>query len=169
MARETVRVTGLSEVLRALEQLQREIGDKAASPVRLALRDGAKVLVDEAKSNVRRIIDEPNESGENESTGLLLLSIRAARGRMPPGKKGEAMVIGVKRGVYPANRQAKKEQLTAVQIGRLLEYGSERREPMPWLRPAFDAKKNEAVAVSKTSLTTRVEKLIKKLARVGAR
>jgi HK97 gp10 family phage protein len=168
MARETVKVTGLREVQRAIEDLAKTMGDKASSPIRAALRDGAKVLVDEAKANVRRIIDEPNARGEDESTGLLLISIRAATGRMPPGRKGEAIVIGVKRGVYPANRQAKKEQWTAVQIGRLLEEGSERRAPMPWLRPAFDAKKNEAVRVFKESVTKRVEKLIKRMARIGA-
>lgn len=171
MARETVRVEGLSEVLQALRGLPSEIVSKAGGPVKLALKRASDVFLQQAKANVRAIIDTPNASGEDESTGLLLLSLRSARMKKPAWlRNGEAYVIGVKPGQkYPEFRQTKKGDLTAAKVGRLLEYGTETRAPMPWLRPAFDARKAEAVDTFNREVTARTQKIIKKLENVGAR
>lgn len=171
MARETIRVEGLSEVLQALRGLPPEIVSKAGGPVKLALKRAADVLLQQAKANVRAIIDTPNASGEDESTGLLLLSLRAARMKKPAWlRNGEAYAIGVKPGQkYPAAKQSKKGDVNATQVGRLLEYGNENRAPMPWLRPAFDARKGEAIDTFNREVTSRTQKIIKKLENVGAR
>lgn len=171
MTKEFIRIEGLAGVLDTLKKLPPEIVSKAGGPVKLALRDAANLLRDEAKVNVRKIIDEPNIDGEaSKSTGLLLLSIVAGRSKPSPGIKGERFAVRIRaRQKYPENRQDKENSLTAVQIGRQLEYGTERREPKPWLRPAFDSKKNEAVAAFTRTLNKRVDALVKKLDRQARR
>ena len=52
----------------------------------------------------------------------------------------------------------------------MLEAGTERRRAMPWMRPAFEAKKGEALQVFATELPRAIDRAVKKLAkRNGAR
>jgi len=168
MARERFRIEGLAGVLDTLKRLPPEIVSKAGGPVKLALKRGAELLVSEAKINVRKIIDEPNKDGVgSDSTGLLLLSIRAKRSKPSRGQRGEAYIVGIKPAQrYPSNRGA---NLTAVQIGRQLEYGTEKRRAMPWLRPAFDAKKQAATDAFVAEITKRADAIIRKLDRQASR
>lgn len=169
MPRELIRVEGLAGVFDTLKQLPPEVVSKAGGPVKAALKKAAEMLRDEARANVRAIIDTPNKGGGDKSTGLLLLSIQAKRGRVF-GKKGEAQVVSIKRGQrYPANRQGENGTLTATQIGRQLEYGTEKRSPLPWLRPAFDAKKGAAVQLFADELKRRTTDVIKRLERKARR
>lgn len=163
----TVRVDGLAGVLDTLKRLPPEIVSKAGGPVKLSLKEAAEMLRDEAKGNVRRIIDTPNIDREaSDSTGLLLLSIQAKRSRVARGKNGEAYVVGIRRKqLYPASRQGQKGGITAVQVGRLLEYGTEYMVAKPWLRAAFDAKGGAALNLFVKRLTERTQKVIKKLER----
>ncbi len=164
MARESVRVLGLEGVLAQLKQFPEEMG-KNGGPVKLALRDAMKPLLDQAVANVRAITSTTNADGEDVSTGLLAENIRSKRSKPSNGKRGEAYVVGIRNKPYPPARQAKNQVTTTAQVGRLLEYGSERRSPMPWLRPAFDARKNDAVAVFVASVTKRTAALIKRIER----
>lgn len=164
-----VEILGLTGVLDALKSLPPEIVSKRGGPVRQSLRVAANLLRDDAKRNVRRIIDEPNQDNDNRSTGLLLLSIQAKRSKMRPGVNGEAFVVGVRRGqFYPGWRQGKREKVSAVQVGRQLEYGTEKRKPMPWLRPAFDAKGGAALATFVAEMQKRTQVAIKKAERMAA-
>ncbi len=162
MAIETIRIEGLAGVLDALKRLPPEIVSKAGGPVKLALKKAAEVLRDEARANVQRIIDEPNKDGmPTESIGLLKKSVVAARGKMPTGLKGERYSVRIRKNQkYPESRG---EDLTAVQIGRQLEYGTEKRAPYPWLRPAFDAKKTAAVETFTSEMNRRTTAIIKKI------
>lgn len=166
MAREGFRIEGLRGVLDTLKALPPEIVSKAGGPVKLALKKAAEVLRDEARANVRRIVSEPNAGGLDESTGLLEQNIVATRGKPPQGKNGERYLVRVRRKRY-TDKTGKP--VVTPQVGRLLEYGTERRRPLPWLRPAFDAKKNEVVATFVREMTQRTEKIIAKLARQAAR
>ncbi|TXH50701.1 MAG: hypothetical protein E6Q97_19865 [Desulfurellales bacterium] len=164
-----VEIRGLTGVLDALKSLPPEIVSKRGGPVRASLRAAANVLRDQAKANVARIIAEPNIDGDNRSTGLLHKSIQTKRSKLKQGVNGEAFVVGIRRGQkYPANRQARKEAVTAVQVGRLLEYGTEKRKPMPWLRPAFDAKGSAALARFSEEMQKRTTAAIKKAEKLAA-
>lgn len=161
MARETVRIEGLDQLLRRLKALGAE-AQKRGGPVAAAVREGGKVIAAEAKVNLQRIIDTPNIGGVDKSTGKLQKSIRVSRARPPRGGlKGETYIVG-------PNRRSKYPSGDSVSlIGTLLEYGTPgRRDPMPWMGPAFHAKKNEAVAVMKSKLLAGIEKLEKKLGRL---
>jgi HK97 gp10 family phage protein len=161
MAVETVRIEGLEGVMKTLRELPPELVSKRGGPVRTALRNASKILVEEARSNVQRIIDEPNIDGmPTKSIGLLknsIVTVRNSRMRV----KGERYYVRVSRKKYPAGRSDK----TATGVGALLEHGTERRRPMPWLRPAFDTKKNEAVQQFPKEMRRQLDRITKKLAR----
>ena len=161
---ETVHLEGLRGTLDMLKRLPPELVSKNGGPVKLALKKAAEVLRDAARANVQRIIDEPNlDEQATKSTGLLKKSIVAARGKMPPGLKGERYSVRIRKNQkYPETRG---KGLTAVQIGRQLEEGTERRDPKPWLRPAFDEKKGAAVDTFVSEVNRRGQALIDKLDR----
>jgi HK97 gp10 family phage protein len=163
---ESVRIEGLGGVLKTL----REIGPaarKAGGPIRKALRKAAKVLQEQEKANLRAIILEPNADGlPNESTGLLEKNIVVGQAKMPPGQKGEAVRVRVRNKRYPPERSGKKAVTTA-QVARLLEGGSEKMKAHPFIRPAFDAKKQAALSVFVQELPKDIVALQKKLARAN--
>lgn len=167
MAREVVRIEGLRGVLETLKQLPPEIVSKNGGPVRSSLRAAANVLRKEAQANVQRIIDTPNIGGEpTDSTGLLKKSIVARRGKLKGGLKGEAISVRVRpRPFYPADRGT---TLSPAQVGRLLESGTEKRRPMPWIRPAFDSKKGAAVQKFAEEMNKRTQKVINQVAAKNA-
>lgn len=167
MARETVRIEGLAGVLDVLKQLPSEIVSKAGGPVKLGLKKAAEGLRDRAQMNVQRIVDKENKDGEpSKSLGILKRAVIAKRGgRMRV--KGESYIIAIKRGQkYPASRG---KNLTAAQIGRQLEYGTEHRDADPWMRPAYDEGKREAVETFTKEVTTRTEAIVKRLERKARR
>lgn len=165
MASESFKIEGLEGVLKTLQELPPEIVSKRGGPVRSALRKAAVLMQKEAQANIQKIIDTPNIGGENTSTGLLKKSIIVKRTKPPTGKNGERFIVAIKqRVIYPGQAADVKNKTTATQVGRLLEYGTEKRQPMPWLRPAFDAKKVEAVTIFSDTLKKRLDGIVKKLA-----
>ena len=162
MPTQTVHIEGLRGTLDMLKRLPPELVSKSGGPVKLALKKAAEVLRDAARDNVQRIIDTPNADGlPSKSVGLLKKSIVAARGKMPPGLKGERYSVRIRKNQkYPDTRG---EDLTAAQIGRQLEFGTEKRAPMPWLRPAFDEKKEAATLTFVSEVNRRGQALIDKL------
>ncbi|HSD16784.1 MAG TPA: HK97-gp10 family putative phage morphogenesis protein [Thermomonas sp.] len=145
MARETVRIEGLDAVLRRLKALGVE-AQKAGGPVRAGVRAGAVVIQKEMQENVRRIVAAPNIGGGDESTGLLEKSIKPMRAKARrDGLKGETFIVtAAKRARYPIGDR-NKTAIAVATVGKMLEYGTPKRQPMPWARPAFHAKKDEAV------------------------
>jgi HK97 gp10 family phage protein len=164
MVLEIKRVEGLSAVLKTLNELG-PAASKGGGPVRAVLRKAAVLMQKEVKENLQRIILEPNEGGlPNRSTGLLADNIVITRSA-PRGFKGERMLVRVRRKAYP-ERISKKLAVTS-QVARLLEGGTSRMRPHPFIRPAFDAKKNEALALFATELPRAVLRLQKKIARAN--
>ena len=124
------------------------------------------VVVNEAKANVRRIVAEPNIGGDNVSTGLLEKSIRPIRMKARrSGEKGESFLVTVPRKArYPVTPKT-PSGIGVATVGKMLEYGTPKRRPMPWMRPAFHSKKGEAVKVMTDEVLKGIEKLEKKLGR----
>lgn len=167
MARETVKIEGLDGVLKTLRELPPEIVSKNGGPVRSALAKAARMMRDEAANNVQKIIDAPNANeAQTESIGLLKKSIQARRGRLKGGEKGELYVVRIKpKQIYPDKFQDKKGSVSAAKVGRQLEYGTEKRMPLPWLRPAFDAKKGQVITLFVSELNKKLGAIVRKLAR----
>lgn len=163
MARESVRIEGLDSVLRRLKALGPE-ASKRGGPVRSAVRKGAMLIVQAAQENVRQIIATPNVGGDDESTGLLEQSIKALRAKAPAKYKGETFFVTVpRRARYPVSDRT-PSGIGVATVGRMLEYGTSKRRPMPWMRPAFHAKKGEAVEVMVHEVEKGIARLEKKLA-----
>lgn len=171
MARESIDINGADQVLAMLQQFPAELVSRRGGPVKAALRKAAIVIQQEARANVQRIMDAPNEDADSPSakkpTGLLLKSIIVSRDPRPEQSgANERYLVRVKRAKYPPER-AGKETVTTGKVGSLLEYGTARRPAMPWLRPAFEAKKGMAVDVFMRELRAGVERITRKLSRKG--
>jgi HK97 gp10 family phage protein len=163
MATESVRIEGLEGVMKTLKELPPEIVSRRGGPVRSALRKASKVMVDEMKANVQKIIDEPNIGGQDYSTGLLQENIVSTRTTNRMQQNGEQYRARVRRKKYP--KRGNEKTVTTSQVAALLEAGTERRRPMPWARPAFDAKKHEVVTMFTTEIRRNLDRIVKKLAR----
>jgi HK97 gp10 family phage protein len=156
---EVVRIHGLVEVQKMLTALPHELKAQGGAAVRNALRKAARVLLVQAKANLQQIIDTPNVDGEtSKTTGLLQKNVVVSRGR-PTAGTGEVMLVRVRKKSYPAERGAR---VSTLRVGSLLEQGTEKRQPMPWMRPAFDTKKEEAVAVFTDDVLKRLRRVYAK-------
>lgn len=164
MAVESFRIEGLDGVAKTLRELPPEIVSKHGGPVRKALRKASKVLVDEAKANIQKIVDEPNIDGQFVSTGLLKNNIITTRNNKMRDR-GERYVVRIRTKKYP-KKSPNEKTVTTVQVGRILEAGTEKlNPPKPWLRPAFDAKKTLVVPMFVTELNKNLTRIVNKLAK----
>lgn len=172
MARETVRIEGLDDVLRRLKALGAE-ASKRGGPARKAVRAAAVVIQKEAVKNLRAVIAEPNKGGKDRSSGLMAKSIKPVRARANRRNlKGETYTLKAGRSaIYPVTSRTSKEKPggePVQKIATILEYGGEhagvRRGGHPWMRPAFLSKREQSVQVMKSTILKEIEKLEKKLA-----
>lgn len=158
MARETVRIDGLDDVLRRLKALGAE-AQKRGGPVAKGVRAGGKVIAEAAKANVRQIIATPNVGGIDKSTGKLEKSIRVMRAKAHRSLKGETYIVAPnRRSKYPSGE-------SVASVARMLEYGTPRRQPMPFMRPAFHDKKAEAAKAMVDETTKGIAAIERKLSK----
>ncbi len=160
MAIETSRIEGLAGVLDTLKRLPPEIVSKRGGPVRAALNKAARMVQKQVIANLDGVIAQDNAGAEEKSTGLLRKNIVVTRSSRQ--KFGERYTVRVRNKAYPPKSEGAKKFTTA-QNARLLEYGTEKRQPYPFIRPAFEAKKGEAVQVFADELNKRLATIIRKL------
>lgn len=162
---EAVRVAGLDGVLERLQALPAAVGAKGGGPARAALAKGARVFRDQAIANAPR------------DTGLLQESIVARRDSRP-GMAGasEAYYVGVRRKARryantKRNRGKGRAGKTYFVDGTafywlFLEFGTEKMAARPFLRPAFESRKEDALNVIVTEMHAGIDRAVRKL---GAR
>lgn len=178
MAEQTVRIEGLEGVLEQLQALPAEIVSKAGGPIKFGLRAAARLLQEEMRANVDRIVAEENKDGRpTASTGALRESIQVKRIKVQRGQKGERMLVGVLKlskryAKTRANARAQRagkayEVLPATYYAWFLEFGTERQDAKPFVRPAYDAKKQEALSVFSVEVRRRIELAIKRAERLA--
>ena len=161
-----MQLTGLNGVLETLKSLPAEVVSKSGGPVKLALKDGAKVILEEAKKNLQEVTRSASDNEKKLSTGFLLENVIASRGKKPAGGLGERYLVRVRKKSYP-NRTG-RGGATTLQTANLLEYGSSKQPKESWLRPAVQSKGQEAINVIEASLIKRLDKIVKKLAKQNA-
>jgi HK97 gp10 family phage protein len=165
MARESVRIEGLDAVVKTLRDLPPELVSKRGGPVRVALQKAAKRIQQDEQANLQQIIDTPNIGEEvSESSGLLKKNVVVKRGRLAGGEKGELYAVKVRNKAYPTT---KGKRVTTAQVARQLEQGTEKRVPMPFIRPAFDAAKGYVFGMFTAELRSRLDGIVKKLHRTN--
>jgi len=169
-----INITGIDDVLASLKALPPEVVSKRGGPVRKALRKAAVVIQKEAKANVRKIVAEPNKDGKpTKSTGALEKSIVVTRGKYLGGIKGERYLVwlGSYKQAYANTKRNVRKRRVGLEYevelpnfyGRLLEYGTSKMRPHPWMRPAAISKKTEAINTATRELVKEINKIKKKL------
>lgn len=175
VARESIRIEGLEGVLATLRQLPAEVVSKNGGPVRAALRKAALVIQRQAQANVDKIVADPNIGGRaSKSSGALRDAITSKRVRMPAGVKGERFWVGIAplKKKYADTKQNRRKQrvgksyvvLPPAYYAWFLERGTERQGAKPFMRPAFEARKGEAVAIFTRELPVAIDRIVKRLA-----
>lgn len=170
-----MNVSGLNGVLQTLQSLPPEIVSAKGGPVKNALRKAAQVIQKQAKANVRAIVAEPNKDGRpTQSTGALEKAITVTRGKMRGTVKGEKYLVRVPHKLVKYANTKKNQRLGRVgkyykqepptYYGRMLEYGTSKMRPHPWLRPAVEQKGAEAIQVFTDDLNKSIDATVKKLA-----
>lgn len=160
----TIKIEGLRGVIKALEDLPKEIVSTKGGPVRKSLRMAARVLQKEARSNVQKIMDDQSHGDPQRApTGQLKKSITVQLSKLK-NANGEKYLVRVRQMAYEADAtEGSKEVPTTRQVGRLLEYGGEHMPAFGWLRKAFDSHKEFAVHTFTFTLWDEIVKIRKKL------
>ena len=174
MAVETVTVTGLRETLEALDTLRQQISAtgvkvKNANPLQAALRQGANVILRATRANVDAIVAIPNINGRDLSTGTLRRAIKVRRPnrRFWRAQHDEVARVYIDhKARYPVSRAGTKYN-RANDIAMMLEFGTEKRAPMPFMRPAFENTKQQAAETFRAEFEKRVQQLIDRYRSVG--
>ncbi|AEC22288.1 hypothetical protein PT7_P052 (plasmid) [Pusillimonas sp. T7-7] len=128
----SMQMTGLRELGAAMKELDSRVQKRIA---RSATAAGARVIANEAKKLVP--VD----------TGNLKKNIRTAN--LKPNQPGlQETVVGVR---------VKGKKDDSAYYFRFLEFGTAHMAPRPFLRPAFETKKQEAAGKIKEQLAKRLE------------
>ena len=166
MASELTTIRGLDGLLDALKALPPEISSKNGGPARVALAKGARVVRDEVRRRA------PKDSG------ALVKNVIMQRDRNPQRSgANERYLIGVRGGAknYANTKRnvrkgrAGKEYKTDgnTYYWRFKEFGTKKMPADPFLRPAFESKKEEAMNVIASTLASGIERAAKKVAGLG--
>ena len=161
MAEVELRERGIDGVLEMLKRLPPEVVSKKGGPVKTALRAGARVIQSEVALNLAASIGSLSTDDEI-STGLLQKSVIVSRGKAPSSGKGERYLVRIKRQTYT---RASGERVTTLKTAQIKEYGSEKQLGEPFIRPAFNAKAQQAIVTVQRVLVAAVERIASKLAR----
>jgi len=138
-----VRILGLRETSERLKALPKELTGKNGGPIRKALFQAAKVIEQQAVINAKRIDDPATET-------KIFEAVRKWRERKPRDYEGSPTEL------YHVGVNSKKAP-----HWHFLEMGTVKQPPQPYLRPAFEEKKVEAVEVFAEVLKKFVDKLEK--------
>ena len=155
---ESVQVQGLDQLAKALRELPQRV---ARNGLRAAVYAGAKVIRDEAK------LQAPVATGDlganQPPRGTLKRSVIMKQIPELSGAQKQTFFVTVRHG-KKYRKQGKKGNLSQdAWYWRFVEFGTVKMSARPFLRPAFDMKKHEAVTAIKTRLAQRIEQAAQKL------
>ncbi len=157
---EYMELTGFKELAEALRELPQRV---ARNGLRAAVNAGASVIKKQAIDNAP------------EDTGALKANMYQKQIPEKSGPMVQTVYVGVRRGVAKyantaANRRAGKAGKVYKNDGttyywRFLEFGTSKMTKKPFLRPAFETQKENAVTAIGEKLDDRIQKYAKELAR----
>lgn len=154
-------VKGLSDLLATMQRLPGELVSKNGGPVRASLWKGVKIIRDEARARA------PKKSGN------LAKNIVARRDRDPRSNgASERYTIGVKHKRWTAKKKAKARRADgSIDYGddpyywRFPEFGTEKQKAEPYMRPAFEVKKQQALDAFVDSIGPGIQRAVQKAKR----
>ena len=155
---ESVQVQGLDQLAKAVRELPQRV---ARNGLRAAGYAGAKVIRDEAK------LQAPVATGDlgpnQPPPGTLKRSVIMKQIPELSGAQKQTFFVTVRHG-KKYRKQGKKGNLSQdAWYWRFVEFGTVKMSARPFLRPAFDMKKHEAVTAIKTRLAQRIEQAAQEL------
>jgi hypothetical protein len=163
-------IQGLDGALEALKSLPPEVVSKNGGPVRMALRKAATMLAKQAQANFVSAVAQAGKSGITDSSGFTAAQIKAKRGRkMPSGVRGERQLVTARYVLHPSGNKFRNRPVRANDIAFLMEHGSSKQPATPWLRPAYESKRGEAVAIVQRELPLAIQRVVKRLAKQKGR
>jgi HK97 gp10 family phage protein len=151
----TVNVTGLKELQEALKQLPVNIGKNV---LRGATRAGAAVIRVEAK-NKAPVYTGPMAKG-HPPPGTLKRSVYQKQIRELSSAVQQTFYVGVRIG---KDRKDNKGRSLDAYYWRFVEFGTAKMPARPFMRPAFEAKKMEALYAIKNYMAERIPREVEKL------
>lgn len=138
---------GFAELAELLRSLPAEVVSKSGGPLRAGLQKAAKFIADDASGNAARLpVSNIDDRDEYIRTGRLSKGIKVRRDPNPPQGVTERVVVKPR----------------GVPYWHLVEFGTETMPARPYMRPAFEARKAEAVSVFRTELSKAIERAIKR-------
>lgn len=159
--RTSVKIEGLEALRRRFRQLPVEIQEKELGN---AVAKGAAVIRDEAQARAP-VLKTPDPRRE---AGLLRRMIRSTRGVRRDSEA--AAFVSVRRLSSKQVSKAKEKRGTGTSglvdafYWKMVEFGTSMMAAIPFMRPAFDTKKEAAANEIKKALSEGVERQAKKLA-----
>ena len=154
---ERMQVKGAAELVKLLNELPARI---ARNGLRNAVYAGAKVVRDEAKSRAPKAAEAiPNQP----PPGTLKRSVIMKHIPELSSLTRQTFFVTVRHG-KKYRKQGKKGNLSQdAWYWRFVEFGTVKMSARPFLRPAFDMKKNDALTAIKTRLAERIEQAASEL------
>ena len=150
-----VKVSGLKELNQALKQLPDRV---AKNVLRGATSAGAAVIRKEAR--IKAPVYTGSVAEGHPPPGTLRRAIYQKQIAELSGLLKQVFYVGVRRG---KGQHDKKGRTLDAWYWRFVEFGTAKMSAIPFLRPAFEAKKQEAVDAIKNYLAERIPREVEKL------
>ncbi|NBP38571.1 MAG: HK97 gp10 family phage protein [Betaproteobacteria bacterium] len=153
MARvQTVRIEGLAQLDRALRELPQRIANRG---LRASVYAGAKVIRDEARSRAPKAAQSLGP--KQPPPGTLKRSVIMKHIRELSGGGRQTFYVLVRHGKKYRNQGKRGNLSQDAWYWRFVEFGTRKMAARPFLRPALESRRREAVDAIKERLTQRIE------------
>ena len=152
-------VQGLKELQAALKDLPDRI---ARNVLRGSVSAGATVIRKEAQTRAP-VSTGPKREGQ-PPPGTLKRSVYQKQIRELSNMLKQTFYVGVRKGKKYRNQGKKGNLSQDAYYARFVEFGTSKMPARPFMRPAFEAKKGEAVVAIKAYLERRIPEEVAKLA-----
>ena len=153
MARvETVRIEGLAQLDRALRELPDRVANRG---LRASVYAGAKVIRDEARAQAPKAAQSLGT--KQPSAGTLKRSVIMKHIRELSGGGRRTFYVLVRQGKKYRNQGKRGNLSQDAWYWRFVEFGTRKMAARPFLRPALESRRRQAVDAIKQRLTQRIE------------
>ena len=157
---ESVKIDGLDQLAQALRELPKRV---ARNGLRGAVYAGAKVIRDEAK--LKAPVAMAPLGADQPPQGTLKRSIIMKQVPELSSEQKQTFFVTVRHG-KKYRKQGKNGNLSQdAWYWRFVEFGTVKMTARPFLRPAFEGKKYEAVDAIKNRLAERIEQAVQELSK----
>jgi HK97 gp10 family phage protein len=160
----TAQVLGLKELHVALKELPDRI---ARNVLRGSVSAGAAVIRAEMKA--RAPVSTGPVSQGHPPPGALKKAVYQKQIRELSSLLNQTFYVGVRHGKKEQKRGKNKDVNLDAYYFRFVEFGTSKMAARPFMRPAFEAKKNAAVEAMKSYMSERILKEVAKLTVFGVR